>query len=205
MKRLLTTQHIQMKKIHFTFALLFVSIIGAQAQDAATETQDIAVKITANAIVDVVDDALTFDFTGNVATEAGEAFTLTGQNTQSTYLQYTLMQSNAGADDGTISVKISGLQPGLTLKMGLTAPTGLTAATNGILGSVNALFADLANPVALTGSDAAIITGIGSCFTGEGATEGVQIDYTMEISDYSLLDADDGSQDNGTVTFTIAE
>lgn len=205
MKRLLTKQHIQMKKIHFTIALLFGSIIGAQAQDAATETQDIAVKITANAIVDVVDDALTFDFTGNVATEAGEAFTLTGQNTQSTYLQYTLMQSNAGADDGTISVKISGLQPGLTLKMGLTAPTGLTAATNGILGSVNALFADLANPVALTGSDATIITGIGSCFTGEGATDGVQIDYTMEISDYSLLDADDGSQDNGTVTFTIAE
>jgi hypothetical protein len=62
-----------------------------------------------------------------------------------------------------------------------------------------------ASPVELTTTDQVLIENIGTSYTGNGAGNGYQLFYSTAISDYSLLDADNGAQDMGTVTYTIAE
>jgi hypothetical protein len=50
-----------------------------------------------------------------------------------------------------------------------------------------------------------LIENIGSSYTGNGAGNGYQLFYTAHIDNYALLDADNGAQDMGTITYTIAE
>ncbi|MEK9529725.1 MAG: hypothetical protein VW491_12460, partial [Gammaproteobacteria bacterium] len=61
------------------------------------------------------------------------------------------------------------------------------------------------NPVILTATDQVLIENIGSSYTGNGSGNGYLLQYTAHINDYSQLDADNGSQDMGTITYTIAE
>jgi hypothetical protein len=62
-----------------------------------------------------------------------------------------------------------------------------------------------ATPVVLTGVDQVLIENIGSSYTGNGPGQGYQLFYTAHINDYAQLDADNGAQDRGTITYTIAE
>ena len=76
------------------------------AQDASVETQAIGVVIDAHALVDVVDDEIVFDFSNDDPVEAGSGFVLGANKQSSTFLNYSLMLSNAGLADGSISVRI---------------------------------------------------------------------------------------------------
>ena len=58
--------------------------------------------------------------------------------------------------------------------------------------------------VKLTSTDQVLIENIGSSYTGNGAGNGYQLFYTAHIDNYALLDADNGAQDMGTITYTIA-
>jgi hypothetical protein len=183
--------------------------VGAFAQDAATETQSIGTMIDAHALVDVVNDEIMFDFTGDDPTEAGNGFVLGANKLATSYLNYSLMLSNGGLADGTISVKISGLNEGM--RMSLTADgtpaASLPASQYGALGTVVPGF-DVnqgAAPVKLTATDQVLIENIGTSYTGNGAGNGYVLNYSMSIEDYAQLDADNGAQDVGTITYTIAE
>jgi hypothetical protein len=60
-------------------------------------------------------------------------------------------------------------------------------------------------PVTLTATDQLLIENIGTSYTGNGAGNGYELTYLVSIENYALLDADNGSQDMGTVTYTITE
>ena len=198
-----------MRKSLFLFAALGVAS-SLHAQDSGIETQAMGIQINAHALVDVVSDDIVFDFTADGPTEAGDGLVLGSNRNKTTFLNYSLMQSHSGADDGTISVKIAGLQPGLTMSLLIdnAAVGGLSAAQYGVLGQVTPPF-DATNPVnapvALTATDQVIIDNIGSSYTGEGAGSGYEMRYSLAITNYALLDADNGNQDLGTITYTIAE
>jgi hypothetical protein len=84
-----------MKKVWMVAAATTVAF-GMNAQDASVETQAIGVVIDAHALVDVVDDEIVFDFSSDDPVEAGDAFVLGANKQSSTFLNYSLMLSNAG-------------------------------------------------------------------------------------------------------------
>ena len=90
---------------------------GMNAQDASIETQAIGVVIDAHALVDVVDDEIVFDFSNDDPVEAGNAFELGANKQSSTFLNYSLMLSNAGLADGSISVRIANMNEGMSLSL----------------------------------------------------------------------------------------
>ena len=179
------------------------------AQDASVETQAIGVVIDAYALVDVVDDEIVFDFSSDDPVEAGDAFVLGANKQSSTFLNYSLMLSNAGKADGSISVRIANMNEGMSLSLLADGnqPAGLPANQYGTLGNVTPAFDATAGavPVKLTATDQLLIENIGTSYTGNGAGNGYELTYLVSIDDYALLDADNGSQDMGTVTYTIAE
>ena len=179
------------------------------AQDSGIETQAIGVVIDAHALVDVVNDEVVFDFSADDPAEAGSPFVLGSNKNQSTHLNYSLMLSNGGLADGTISVRINGMNEGMYMSLLAdgAGPASLDPAAHGILGNVTANFdASAGGPsVKLTSTDQVLIENIGSSYTGNGAGNGYQLFYTAHIDNYALLDADNGAQDMGTITYTIAE
>ena len=179
------------------------------AQDSGIETQAIGVVIDAHALVDVVNDEVVFDFSADDPAEAGSPFVLGSNMNQSTHLNYSLMLSNGGLADGTISVRINDMNEGMYMSLLAdgTGPASLDPAAYGTLGNVTANFdATAGGPsVKLTSNDQVLIENIGSSYTGNGAGNGYQLFYTAHIDNYALLDADNGAQDMGTITYTIAE
>lgn len=182
---------------------------AVNAQDSEIETQAIGVVIDAHALVDVVSDEIVFDFSADDPTEAGSPFILGSNKNQSTYLNYSLMLSNGGLADGTISVRINDMNEGMYISLLAdgSGPASLDPASNGILGNVSGNFDIKAGgpSVKLTSTDQLLIENIGSSYTGNGAGNGYQLFYTAHIDNYALLDADNGAQDMGTITYTIAE
>ena len=197
-----------MKKV-WILAFAATSVLNCLAQDSGVETQNIGVVIDAHALVDVVNDEIVFDFSNDDPTEAGSAFVLGPNKEQSAFLNYSLMLSNGGVSDGTISVKINNLNEGMfmTLVADATPTNGLDPTKHGTLGTVSPNFdaTQGVQPVKLSSLDQVMIENIGSSYTGDGAGYGYQLFYTMNIADYSKLDADNGNQDVGTITYTIAE
>ena len=197
-----------MKKI-WIVATATSMAFAMNAQDSNVETQAIGVVIDAHALVDVVDDEIVFDFSADDPVEAGNPFVLGANKNQSTTLNYSLMLSNGGVSDGTISVRINDMNEGMhmTLLADGTYAASLDQAKYGVLGTVAPNFdaTQGANPVILTATDQVLIENIGSSYTGNGSGNGYLLQYTAHINDYSQLDADNGSQDMGTITYTIAE
>ena len=197
-----------MKKVWMVAAATSVAL-GVSAQDSGVETQGIGVVIDAHALVDVVNDEIVFDFSADDPSEAGAAFALGTNKDQNTHLNYSLMLSNGGLADGTISVRISDMNEGMhmTLLADGTPAGTLDPNAYGKLGTVAANFdATLTTTgVKLTNADQILIENIGSSYTGDGAGNGYQLLYTAHIDDYSKLDADNGAQDMGTITYTITE
>lgn len=197
-----------MKKI-WMVAAATTMLLQVSAQDSSTETQTLGVMIDAHALVDVVNESLVFDLTPNTPSEAGLGLNFSANSKLDTYLNYSLMLSNGGLADGSISVKVSNIKPGvkLLLQADGTAASSLSPAVHGKMGDVVANFDKTLGsaPVELTASDQTLIENIGSSFTGDGIGNGYELTYIVALKDYALLDADDGTQDVGTVTYTIAE
>ncbi|MFW6029459.1 MAG: hypothetical protein ACOCRO_04315 [Halanaerobiales bacterium] len=113
----------------------------------------------------------------------------------SMYLHYT---STVGMESSrSISVErgISDAIPaGTKLELGIKEmPTVF-----GNIGSKTTMYANLNN----SGSQD-IITGIGSCYTGDGSTDGPLFNYRFKVEDVSELVANDSS--SITVTFTLTD
>lgn len=197
-----------MKKI-WMVAAATTMLLQVSAQDSSTETQTLGVMIDAHALVDVVNESLVFDLTPNTPSEAGLGLNFSANSKLDTYLNYSLMLSNGGLADGSISVKASNIKPGvkLLLQADGTIAGSLNSAVHGKLGDVVATFDKTQGsaPVELTATDQTLIENIGSSFTGDGNGNGYELTYIVALDDYALLDADDGTQDVGTVTYTIAE
>ena len=206
--QLLTLISFDMKKI-WMVAVATNLVFFVKAQDSEIETQAIGVVIDAHALVDVVSDEIVFDFSADDPTEAGSPFVLGTNKKQSTDLNYSLMLSNGGLADGTISVHIDNMNEGMYISLLADGTSAASLDPNkfGRLGTVNALFdATAGGPsVKLTSTDQVLIENIGSSYTGNGAGNGYQLFYTAHIDNYALLDADNGAQDMGTITYTIAE
>ena len=197
-----------MKKLWMVAAATSMAF-AMSAQDSGVETQGIGVVIDAHALVDVVNDEVVFDFSADDPSEAGSGFVLGANKNQNTHLNYSLMLSNGGVADGTISVRIADMNEGMhmTLLADGTAAASLDQAAYGTLGTVAPNFDATvgATPVVLTGVDQVLIENIGSSYTGNGPGQGYQLFYTTHINNYAQLDADNGAQDRGTITYTIAE
>jgi len=164
-------------------AITVVTAVSGLAYAAATATQTVTMQVGAISVLTM---------TGNPAALAIAAPALGGQtpanpSSNTTYAQYTStvaagvtrrLQANWGASDA--------------------APAGcslLLTATPAALPNQGAS----ANQITMSATATNIVTGIGSCATGTGATNGAQMAYVLSVNTLTSLVAGD----NHTVTVTI--
>lgn len=181
-------------------AYLFLSTIMlpviVSAQDNAIFEHTIGVSIPEVALVDIESSGstnLSMNFTA--PNEAGSPITAPEANI-TLWLNYSSIKS-ANDPTRTISVKLNALIPGVDINVTAADASG---AGDGTLGTPSA-------KLTLTASDQVIISGIGSAYTGDGASNGHNLTYEVGFGDGTAADYADleVSSNSATVIYTISD
>ncbi|MFH1314710.1 MAG: hypothetical protein ABIJ00_16005 [Candidatus Eisenbacteria bacterium] len=161
--------------------------LAGSAFAADTETQALTMNVSPAVVLDVTSAAITLEIVAPGSGGADPADDIDN----SSYAQYT-------------SILNSGTTRSLTAAWGGVdaAPAGcslkleVTSLTSGCGSAV-------AGGITMTASAQNIVTSIGSCATGTGATDGAQLAYTLSVDTVASLDASDDQ--SATVTLTLTD
>ena len=171
------------------FAGLTASYLMGQDSNVATHSLDISIPEVA--LVDIEGGAsISYDLTAN---EAGNA--LASESSDSDlWLNYTSVVASGATNK--ITVQIDALVPGVEIGLDVAAYSGTSG--EGIMGTAPGTTITL-------GTEAVdIITGIGSCYTGNGNANGHQLTYDISLASGDFGNIVGGSADiSRTVTYTI--
>ena len=189
-----------MKKFKITLPLSLAAMVFAfnvHAQDTNTENHTISISIPEVALVDIEPAAsknITMGFTA--PTEAGLPL-VTPTDNSTLWLNYSSIRSTADVTR-TVSVSLGALIPGIDINVTAAAASG---SGGGALGTPSAQLT--LSLVAQT-----IISGIGSAYTGDGASNGHNLTYALAfggsgVAAYEDLEAT--ATTVATVTYTISD
>jgi len=187
-----------MKKVTFLLAAILVfgvsNIVKAQDTEAAQHT--VGFTVPNFAILDIESTGgsndITFDLGAQLAVEAGNQFDFSEVSDNSLWLNYTALANKNAKRKVTVST--NEVISGIDLKLKVAVYSGDGEGTTGTPTNTDA--------VVLSSTAQTIINGIGSCYTGNGNTNGHNLTYTMAANDYSKVEAGAKSV---TVTYTIAD
>ena len=205
-----------------TAILIFAGAATLRAQnptggDTDEATHNVTVNIPMFALVDVEDGGADIILTPGISNEAGSPldFSVASASDNSGYLNYT---SVVGSSDGN-NVDYYGNGEG----SGDVSERRITVVTNGALNGTGVALqlvaasdagggaGQVGSPVAvlpLSSTTQNLITGIGSCYTGDGTSSGHNLTYSLVQTqdangvDYGALSS--GSYDV-TITYTITD
>lgn len=156
-----------------------------------------------NEVTITVDEVAELDVEGTVATfevgsddDAGKPFKVNPTNEAANYLHYTSIV--ASDETRKITVKQTETLPaGVTLKV---MPTAAGGNKQGDVGSVVESAITL-NDAGETAAD--VVTGIGSCYTGNAESDGVKLAYALTVEPNDVADLKTLTQTSYTVTYTL--
>jgi hypothetical protein len=179
------------------FAALVVALLlglcpGVFADVIGTATIDVVIDV--NAVAAIVVTGTDLSFTVGGAPAAGALPIIADLANAPTYLQYTSVVG--AAETRTIAVQAdAAVPPGLRLNIRAGIPTGNGGVGTPVAGGV------VIDSTYTGTTDLTIITGITSCATGIGATQGAPIYYTLAI-DEATFDDLDTTATTATITLT---
>jgi hypothetical protein len=173
-----------MKRIMVVLAVLLVAAAAAFAQ--TSDSHLINFNLTASALIDL-NDAADWDIAlalSALPADAGLPPT-GGPYTTTRYLWYTVLSGGSAA---LIQASLdSDLPAGLSLQL----VANVSAAGAGTRGAGQTI-------AAVDSTARSLVTGIGSCYTTRGATDGAAVAYTADMSGYT------GTSIVRTLTYTIS-
>ena len=161
---------------------------NASAQDGLTASHTVSYSVPKVALVDV-EGGSSISLALTAPTEAGLGMVTSATNS-TLWLNYS--STTAPSATNIISVKADVLLPGIALKVVAGANAGGGAGTAGSPTSI----------VTLSTTDQNIVTGIGTCYTGDGTSNGHNLTYSLATTDYSLIKYT-STPTVVTVTYTI--
>jgi hypothetical protein len=187
-----------MKKLSLIIVTVLVFGVATitKAQDSESANHNVAFTVPNFAILDIEttgDADVTFSLS-ETGLEAGKEFDFSSATNSDLWLNYTALTDKTGATINTrkVSVQLDAAIPGINLTLAVAEDV---SAGDGQTGSSLTTSA-----ITLTTSSQNIINKIGSCYTGNGASKGHNLTYSLEADNYSEIEA--GSQ-SVTVTYTI--
>jgi len=178
-------------KFFLVFALVLFITGASYGQDSGTDSHTITVGIPEVALVDVEPSAskdISLDYTA--PTEAGLA--LTEATNSDLWLNYSSIKSTTNPTR-SVTVKISQTIGGADLKVSAASDNG---AGDGTVGTPGA-------EITLTTTDQILVSGIGSCYTGDGVSSGHNLTYSLDLGG-TYADLEAASSSPVTVTYTIS-
>ena len=186
-----------MKKLAvFTLALMAtIGVVKSNAQDTEAFKHSVKLSIPEVALLDLEGGFSGIVLAPTAPTEAGEALDFSSATDNGTWMNYSSVV--AAGLSRKVSVQITnGVVPdGLTLTVEAGADAGQG---NGVKGTAS-------STITLSTTPQNIVSSVGSCWTGNGASKGRNLTYALALSSddsYGLLDFED---DDIEITYTILD
>lgn len=190
-----------MKKLVATFAVVVFLLGTAIGQDTNSASHNINVSIASTALVDI-EGGSTFTLTPNVGNEAGaQPFSFTGVSNNTLWLNYTSVKdedNQTRSISATLSYDDTSLPAGMSVVL---TPDAAASGGSGDKGTVDesAIVLDQSQTNGHT-----FVTGIGSCYTGNGTNNGVNLVYSLQLNDSQFSTIEAGNY-TATITYTITD
>jgi hypothetical protein len=167
---------------------------NVSAQDNTTGAHSVTISIPEVALLDL-EGGSSITLAPTAPTEAGNAFDFSSATDNSIWVNYSSIVAATKSRTVTAQISSGTVPTGLLLKVAAGAFAGTGKGNLGEAGS----------QVTLSSSAQAVISGIGSCYTGNGATNGHQMTYSLVLN--STDDYDELVQGSTTVsvTYTITD
>lgn len=163
-------------------------VIGCAAVVQAANTDAHTVTITVNEIAEL--NVTTSNVALDVTAPTAAGGSPQGDSDATSYLQYTSTVVSGATRTITAQITSGTVPSGLTLNAEATA-SGATNAGSAVSGGVD-----------LSSTAQTIVSGIGSCATGTGATDGANLTYTLSVDTPSSLVIGSTTL---TVTYTLTD
>lgn len=125
---------------------------------------------------------------------AGEGLDVSQVRNEELWINYTTSRKSNGAYR-SVQVAMDGTVPA-GIKIKLSASARAAGQGRGIIGSP-------AGALTLGASPQTLISGIGGCFTGNGVNKGHQLVFTLEVTDYALIEQVQDA--NLLLTYTLVD
>ncbi len=189
-----------MKKIFRPIAIAAVALFGfvqVNAQDTNADAHDLTVNIPEVALLDI-EGGTSATLDPAAPTEAGDPLDFTADTDATLWLNYSSIIGNAPDDSRTVTANLTGTLPtGANLIVTAGAATGDGAGTKGTSSGAVTL--------AAVSTNYTIITGIGSCYTGDGGNKGHNLTYSLteDSGNYGSLNFD--TDYTVTITYTLSD
>jgi hypothetical protein len=158
-------------------AMLFLCILfsGVAAQEIHTHPCSITLPVVA--MIDIEPDNAPISLVFAPPLKAGLPLDVSSVVNSTKWLNYTSSNSAGSTRRITAQLVSGAMQPGLALTLTASSYSGTGAGTLGVPSGTISL-----SSVAQT-----LISGISSCYTGNGAFNGHQLSYNLSIRDYSSM------------------
>lgn len=188
------------KHIKFMITVMVIGAISSTtllAQDDTDDVHNVTITVPLVALLDIAPAGSTITLGATAPTEAGLPLDFSGATDNSLWLNYSSIINTGVVDSRRVTAAItSGTVPGgMVLKVTAGAAAG---SGDGTLGGT-------AGVVTLDGTAQNVVTAIGSCYTGDGTTNGHQLTYALELDaggNYADLDINDATTLEITYTLT---
>ena len=188
-----------MKKLSLIIAAVFIFGVAnvVKAQDDGSAEHTISIDINEVSLVDIEGkDGTSINLSPEAPTEAGLGVVFTDASNDDLWLNYSSIV--AEGKTRSISAAIDGSLPGgTTLSVAAAAPTSDGKGNKGTSNTT---------PQTLTSGGVTVISGIGSCYTGNSYAKGSNISYKLNMDENSygsLYERENGYE--VTITYTISD
>lgn len=155
-------------------------------------SQNIVLTISEMAILDIEPNTNSFTVSLDAPDEAGASAVFTNTNTTK-WVNYSSSFPTSGSNRTILVNTQSAVPPGLNLNLTAANYSGSGVGTMGVSNGT----------IALSTSSQVLISGIGRGYTGDGANNGHQLSFSLSITDFALLAANNSK--TVTVIYTITD
>ncbi len=177
--------------------LLFLSV-QMMAQDTHIASHSLTVTIPEVALLDIEPASNSVTLGATAPTEAGEPLDFTTATNTALWLNYSSIIGTAPDNSRAITVSVAGTLPtGANLKVQAGSYSGSGAGTTGTSAGLVTL--------AAVATDYSLVTGIGSCYTGDGESNGHQLTYSLTENTGSYASLNFSTDYSLTVTYTLSD
>jgi len=177
-----------MKIVLFIVLALVVSTLAC-AQ--STATVGINVQLPVVALLDLAPNGSGITLPMNPPSEAGNPLTISSNNSKWLNFSSAVISGNNRAV--TAQIGAGSIPAGLRLRLSLSSYIGGGAGALGASGT----------SITLSHASQTIVSGIGGSYTGDGVSNGYNLNYSLEIQDYSQLKHDLST--SVVITFTFID
>ncbi|SFP25507.1 hypothetical protein SAMN04515674_102127 [Pseudarcicella hirudinis] len=174
------------------YTLYFMIMLVGSVMAQTTASASISFNLPSVGLLDLEPNNSAITLAMQSPTEAGRALTVPSSN-NTKWLNVTSSVAVGVTRKITAQISSGTLPAGLNLLLTVSAYSGSGSGTFGTAGS----------NLSLTTSAQNVVTGIGGAYTGNGANNGYNLTYSLQISNYGQLKHD--ASTSLTITYTLTD